>query len=243
MGTKRGIVLGLTIWGLLGTATPALAQLGPGWTGDASLSGSRTSGNTDTIDLGIRLNLKYNAEKWRHTIRTTADFGRANDKTNKQRVGMSYKLGHDLSDRTYIFGNADYFYDDFGPFEEGYFLGGGFGYELTRTDPIQWGIELGLGFRSQSEQSPSPVVSERLAARVASDFDWAFSENVKLYNNTEAQIGDFNTNVWNELGLTSNLIGNLAARISFRAEHNTNPPESREGTDTITRFGLVYKMD
>jgi putative salt-induced outer membrane protein len=50
------------------------------------------------------------------------------------------------------------------------------------------------------------------------------------------------TYIWNDIGLTATLAGNLAARASFRIDHHTDVPVGRENTDTITRFGLVYTM-
>jgi len=41
----------------LAFATTAAAQ-DTGWSGEASLSGSKTTGNTETTDLGLGLNLK-----------------------------------------------------------------------------------------------------------------------------------------------------------------------------------------
>ena len=45
----------------LATSSSAFAQFGnitEGWSGDASLTGSRTTGNTDTLDFGLGLKLK-----------------------------------------------------------------------------------------------------------------------------------------------------------------------------------------
>ena len=40
------------------SAGTANAQITEGWTGEASLAGSKTSGNTDTTDIGLGLKLQ-----------------------------------------------------------------------------------------------------------------------------------------------------------------------------------------
>ena len=60
-------------------ATPVLAQ--DGWAGEASLTGSRTTGNTETTDLGLGLRLNKDGTTWSHEFRGSADFGRVSGET------------------------------------------------------------------------------------------------------------------------------------------------------------------
>lgn len=224
----------------------ANAQIADGWAGEASLTGSQTTGNTETTDVGLGLKLAKDGDIWRHKFNASADYGRAAGSTNKQRFVLGYQIDRDISERLYAYANADYFNDDFGAFEDGYFLGTGLGYEVILPAPIGWNLEGGLGFRSQTPQSIVGVAAEtteELAARVGSDFDWTLNDNVSLYNDSELIYSKSDTNIWNEFGLTATLTGRLAARASFRVDHHTDVPVGREKTDTITRFGLVYTMD
>jgi len=145
----------------LAFATTANAQ-DDGWSGEASLSGSKTTGNTETTDLGLGLNLKKQGENWGHTFRASADFGRVSGETNKERYLLGYQIDRNFTDRLYAFGAGDYYRDEFGAFEE-----------------------------------------------------------VSFYNNSEVTYSKSNTYLWNETGLTANLMGNLAARASFRVDHKT----------------------
>lgn len=224
----------------------AHAQIADGWSGEASLTGSQTTGNTETTDVGLGLKLAKEGDVWRHKFNASADYGRAGGATNKQRFVLGYQIDRDITDRLYGYANADYFNDDFGAFEDGYFLGTGLGYEMILPDPISWNLEGGLGYRSQTAQSVAGVAApttNELAARLGSDFDWTLNESVSLYNDSELIYSESDTNIWNEFGLTATLTGRLAARASFRIDHHTDVPVGREKTDTITRFGLVYTMD
>ncbi|NNC36015.1 MAG: DUF481 domain-containing protein [Acidimicrobiales bacterium] len=222
--------------------TLASAQSDNGWAGEASLTGSKTTGNTETTDIGLGLKLAKEGEKWSHKFKALADYGESSGVNNKQRLALGYQIDRNISERMYVYGNADYFNDDFGAFKDGYFLGTGLGYKAVLPEPIGWNLEGGLGFRSQSEQEPSVITTEELALRGFSDFDYKFNDAVSLYNDTEIIYSSSDTYIWNEIGLTAQLMGNLAARASFRVDNHSNVPVGREKTDTITRFGVVYTL-
>lgn len=223
-------------------AAPAMAQ-DDGWSGEASLTGSKTTGNTETTDLGLGLKLKKVSDVWRHSFRANADFGRVSGTTNKERYALGYQIDRDLTDRLYALGNADYYRDEFGAFEQGYYIGTGLGYKAIVPGPVGWDVEAGVGYRSQKSQGPLSVTENELAVRGASKFDWALNDNVSFFNNSEIIYASSDTYLWNEAGLTATLMGNLAARASFRVDHHTDVPVGREKTDTITRFGVVYTMN
>ncbi len=220
----------------------AAAQITEGWSGEASLTGSKTTGNTETTDIGLGLRLNKESKTWRHKFDAAFDLGRVSGTTNKQRLALGYQIDRNLTDRLYAYGNADYFQDDFGAFQQGYFLGTGLGYKAIVPEPIGWDLEGGIGFRSQDEQDPSTVTTEEVALRGASDFNYQFNENVSLYNKTEILWSSSDTYIWNEIGVTAQLLGNLAARASFRIDTHSDVPVGTEKTDTITRVGVVYTI-
>jgi len=234
---------------LLAGVTTAQAQITEGWSGEASLTGSKTTGNTDTTDLGLGLKLKKETDLWRHKFKALADYGKVDGSKNKQRFALGYQIDRDINERTYIYGNADYFNDDFGAFKQGYFLGTGLGYKAILPEPVSWNLEGGAGYRSQKTQNPIPpallplsITENELALRGFSDFDWVLNENVSAYNDTEIIYSKSDTYIWNEIGLTATLAGNLAARASFRIDNHSNVPVGTKKTDTVTRFGIVYTM-
>jgi|GEM_PF-198733 len=257
---------------VLGFATTASAQddLGDGllgngftsgWSGEASLAGAKTTGNTETTDVGLALRLKKETNQWRHNIYATGDFGENDSATIKERFTAGYKLDRDLTEKLYTWGNIDYFRDDFGAFENGLFIGTGLGYKLIEPAPTGWDLEAGLGYRSQSPQRPDVPGdvtqaqfnqldlngdfdrTNELALRGASFFKHDFNENVSLFNNSEVIYSKSDTYAWNEIGVTANLMGNLAARASYRIDHHSDTLPGVKKTDTITRVGVVYSIN
>lgn len=223
-------------------SAPALAD-DNGWTGEASLTGSKTTGNTDTTDAGVSLKLEKQADIWRHKFNGSAVYGKADGLKNKERMDLSYQLDRDVSERLYVYGNGNLFQDKFGAYENGYFLGAGLGYKMTLPEPISWNLEGGAGYRSQKpRQAVATMRQNDLAIRGFSDFNYALNDNVSLYNDTEITWSDSDTYIWNDVGITAQLMGNLAARASFRVDHHTDVPTGFDKTDTTTRVGVVYTI-
>jgi len=228
-----------------------------GWSGEASLAGGKTSGNTDTEDLSLGLKLAKQGDKWGHKFDALADYGKVDGSQNKERFALGYQIDRNLNDRTYVYGNADWYSDQFGAYRNGYFVGAGLGYKVVLPDPVGWNVEAGAGYRSQLEQdfliddplNPGTQILtdgdrvNEFALRGFSDFDFAVNENVSLYNDTEVLWSESDTYIWNEIGLSAQLMGALAARISYRLDHHTDPTPGFKKTDSALRFGVVYTME
>ncbi len=237
---KKQLLLAAAL--LVATTGTAQAQILDGWSGEASLAGSKTTGNTETTDIGLGLKLNKEDGVWRHKFKALADLGKAEGETNKKRYNVGYQIDRDFNDRLYGYANAEYFSDDFGAFQEGYFAGGGLGYKVILPEPLSWNVEGGAGYRSQQEQGALGETANEFALRGFSDFDYILNDNVSLYNDTEIIHSKSDTYIWNETGITATLAGNLAARASFRIDTHSDVAVGREKTDTITRFGIVYTM-
>jgi len=237
---------------IIASAFSTLAQASEekGWSGEVGLNGAKTTGNNNTTDVGFAFKLNNRGSDWRHNLRGAADYGEAKGKTNKRRYRLGYKIGRDLAPRVYGFANADYYSEDFGAFKHGYYLGGGAGYTVLIDGPTEWRLEAGAGFRSQKARlkpnDPNGLSSrleEFASARIFSDLDHAFDESVKLTNDTELFYSDIDTFFINEIGVNSRMFGDFALRASFRIEAHTDVPNGREKVDTISRIGIVYKME
>ncbi|PHR61486.1 MAG: hypothetical protein COA43_03855 [Robiginitomaculum sp.] len=220
-------------------------NLTQGWGGEASLSGSTTSGNTKTTDIGLALHLTKQNGAWTNKFDTTYDLGKSGGVDNKNRFFIGYQLDRQINDRLYAYGNVNYYTDDFGAYKQGSFIGTGLGYKVIQENPLKWNVEAGIGYKSQKLREigiiPS-IKTDEFAVRGASDFGYIFSEAVSFYNKSEVIWSESDTYLWNDTGITANLAGNLAARFSFRVDHHTDVPFGVKKTDTITRAAIVYTL-
>jgi len=235
----KKLLISSAVLSLIASST-ASAGVMDGWSGEAGASGSRTTGNTETTDAGLNLNLVKEADVWRHKFRATADYGTISGEDAKRRFDLGYQIDRDITDRLYAYGNADYFQDEFGSFKNGYFAGAGIGYKFVLPDPLQWDLESGLGFRHQKDRLS--VTTDELAYRGASRIKYQLNDNVSVYNDTELLYSSSDTYIWNETGITAQLFGDLAARASYRIDHHSNVPVGSVKTDTISRIGVVYTL-
>jgi len=233
------------------TPTLASADMLSGWSGDASLSGSVTSGNTETTDVGLGLNLTKEDGIWRNKFDASYDLGSVSDTDTKNRLFLGYQIDRDFNDRLYGFGNVNYFKDDFGAYNTGYYAGTGLGYKALVTEPMLWNVEAGVGYRSQETQTSgtfgasdyvASVENGEIAARLGSEFDYAFNDAVSFYNDTEVLSSSSDTYIWNDAGIAAKLAGNLTAKFGVRVDTHSDVPAGSEKTDTITRAAIVYTM-
>jgi len=216
-----------------------------GWSGEASLSGSKTTGNTDTTDIGGALHLEKAGTVWKHKFDTTYDLGSSSGVDNKNRWTVGYQLDRQLNDRLYVYGNANYFTDDFGPFKNGTFIGAGLGFEVLQSDAAKWAVETGAGYRSQKTRTVGnifPTRQNEFAVRGGSRFSYQFNESVSFFNNSEVIWSDSDTYLWNDAGITAQVAGNLSTRFNFRVDYHSDVPTGIKNTDTITRIALVYTI-
>jgi len=230
---------------ILALIAPAAIAANTGWSGEASLSGSKTTGNTNTTDIGMAVKLAKQDQEWKNKFNTTFDLGTANNISNKKRWTVGYQLDRQLNEQLYVYGNANYFSDDFGAFKQGSFIGAGLGFDAINSEAAKWEVEAGTGYRSQKSRGTilvAPARKDELAFRGSSNLTYKFNEQVSFFNTTELVWSNSDRYLWNDVGITANIGGNLAARFNFRVDNHSTVAIGIKNTDTITRAALVYTL-
>jgi len=240
-------------------ASPAFAQdvSEDGWTGEGSMSAGTTTGNTETTDLGIGVNAARKLGLWTTGVELVADYGELDGIESRNRYFLAGQVDRDLSEKLYAFGRTSYEVDEFSGFESRTFVGGGLGYHIFKGDTLAWSVEGGPGFKID-EVRPFATVLDETGAVVtpaiegmteesvafigASDYSYAFNDNVTFTNTTSILYAQESTQIGNVVAITAALSDALSARFSFDVRHDTNPPMGFEDTDTATRISLVYAL-
>ncbi|MEL7042601.1 MAG: DUF481 domain-containing protein [Pseudomonadota bacterium] len=240
--------------GAAAIALPAHAQDATenGWSGEGSLSAAVTTGNTETTDLGLGVDVVRTQDVWKVGLLANADYGETDGEETKNRIFLGSNLDRQITDRMFGFGQLSYEIDEFSGFESRTFIGGGLGYDILAGEQTTWTIRGGPGFKIDELEAvldettdPATVVTpssteESLGATARSRFLHQFNDNVKFTNDTNVIYADTSTQIGNISALTATLIDQLSARVSFEVRHDTNPVEGFEDTDTISRVSLVY---
>ena len=239
---------------LMVCATASAEATDNGWSGEGAFSAGYTSGNTETSDLGIGLDLSKLSGVWTYNANFVVDYGEQDGIESRNRVFLAGQIDRALGERAYVFGRATYEVDQFTGFDSRSFLGAGFGYTIFDHDDVTWSISGGPGVKIDEVKRiittdssgaaliiPAETVTS-LGAVARSEYGYNFNENVALTNDTNATYGEESTQLENILALTAALNSSLSARISFEVRHDTNPPEGFEATDTATKLSVIYSF-
>lgn len=228
-------------------ASPALAQTPApqAWTGEGVFGAGVTTGNTDTEDFSIAVRGKHTGGFWSQSGEITADYGETDDIATKERYAAALQSDFLFGDHTSAFVRGTWEHDEFSGFENRYFVGAGLAYKLIVSEPTQWILQGGPGYRIDELRPIAPVraqTEESFGATAGSRFQHKFSPGAVLTNDTEVTYADTSTQYKNTLALTFDIIGAFKARISYEIRHETDPLPGFKANDTASRFSLVYKV-
>ena len=231
-----------------GFASAASAQAT--WTGEGALSAGTTTGNTETTDIGLSLDLNRETQVWTLGVEAAADYGETDGEETRNRIFLAGQLDRQINDRLYGFGRTSYELDEFSGFESRLFVGGGLGYDILTGDRATWSVEGGPGLKIDEVEDtvddmmmvvPGETI-ESFSIFAASNYAFQFNENVGFTNDTNVLYAEESTQINNSAALTAKLTDALSARFSFDVRHDTAPPMGFEDTDTATRISLVYAI-
>ncbi len=223
-----------------GTATAQSQPFFNGWTGEGNLGAGITTGNTDTVDIGVGLKLAKEFGPWKVSADGGYDFGQVDGVDNRNRWWVGSQVSRDFTDRLYGFGDVGYEEDQFSGFESRLFLGVGAGYHVSKDKPLLWSVEVAPGYRRSVLDIIPSITTNDFAVRGSSKFAYHFNDNVNFTNDTDVIWTDTSTQTVNTAALNAKLTEALSARISFQVRHETDPPLGFVNTDTATRVSIVY---
>lgn len=222
------------------------------WTGEGELGGFRNTGNSSNVGLSGGIKLAKDAVKWRLKFRARADFQRSNGVTSREQYAAALEPEYKINDRLFIYGLAQYDRDQFQGFSSRYTISGGIGYTVVKEKDINLAVKAGPAWRLTEFTDGGSDSS--LAGLIGLDLGWQIAKNLKLTQGAGATIASdaqsltsanvifsSGTNTLTATtGLDAKINGKLTARFSYAIEHETNPPDGSEKTDTLSRATLVY---
>ena len=240
--------------GLAAAATLSVSAQEASWNGEGSLSAGSTTGNTDTSDIGIGIDVARTAQLWTVGGELIADYAQNEGEETKNRTFLAGQLDRQLTDRAYSFGRVSHERDEFSGFTSRTFAGVGAGYQVFASDRTNWTVEGGPGIKIDEieditvldvmmmEQIEPGDTVESFSVIGASNYAFDFNDAVRFTNDTNAIYAEESTQFSNITAITASLTNAFSARVSFDVRHDTNPPIGFESTDTATRVSLVYAI-
>lgn len=237
---------------IVAAALPAYAE--GAWTGEGAVSAGMTTGNTETTEAGVSVDVDRATGDWSLGLQLSGDYGEQDGIESRNRYFIGTDVERDFNDTMFSFGRASYEVDQFTGFDSRTFVGGGVGWHVLDDEDHNWTIRGGPGYKIDEVKERMvpdgmggmlliPASTEQSIGAVGqSEYFYAFNEAVSFSNKTNVVYGQESTQVNNVTALTATLNGHLAARVSFDVRHDTSPQPTFEATDTATRFSLVYTL-
>lgn len=227
----------LMVFALTG-ASLAQAQEERAYDASISLGYVDTSGNTDTTTFNTEFLLTWRTEMWTHNLKFQGLGSQENSVTRAERYYLEDKSDFNLDGDHYVYAKGTYTDDRFSGFDNQASVSGGYGRHLLRTDSFEVQGFVGAGYR-QNNLIDGETEGERIFT-LGQDLKWQISDNARLTQAFNSEIGEDLSVSRFEMGLESNIIDRLAMKLSFQARHTSEVPVETKKTDTLTSVSLVY---
>lgn len=213
-----------------------------GWSGVGELGYVKTSGNTDSSALNVRLEFIRTTERWRYRFAGTALTTSEDGNKDNERYTAEAQADRKLGEKGYLFGVYRYDADKFGSYDPSQTATIGYGHELMKSEKHVMKGEIGVGYRKLDERVTGESESD-VILRLLLDDAWQVFSTTAWTNRLLIETGSNNTfTQWNT-GLTVSMTDAFALKLGFELRNNSKvPPGDTEKTDTITSVNLVYNF-
>lgn len=228
----------------------AIEQAGPldRWSGKGEIGAFTASGNSSSTGLTAALELSRTGNEWTHSLRARADYQRDNARTSREQFFGAYEPRYQVGDNIFAYGLAQYERDRLQGYSARYALSGGLGITVFDGPALDLSAKAGPAYRHT--QFVAGGSENSLNALVGLDVDWRFDEGLTLTQDANlvaaaggeavAIIGGRSTSITLVTGLDAKVTNRLTTRLAFTLDYDSNPPTGAVGTDTLSRFTLVY---
>lgn len=210
------------------------------WSGKVDLGGFITTGNSNTSGVSASVNLLRDGLAWRQKVKGQIDYQRSLGVTTREHYLVSYEPNYKVTDRTYIYGAAQYESDRFLGYYDRFSTSVGAGFSVVKTSRTRLDLEIGPAFRATDFTDHTNQNS--IAARGSLDFSVQLPYGVKLTQSASGYLERYNSTLTGTTALNAKLFGPLAAQLSYNVQYESQPPIGNVSTDTITRAGLSYSF-
>nr|WP_262411501.1 DUF481 domain-containing protein [Halomonas utahensis] len=226
-------------------AAPAVAQESDEWSGSVELGLVETSGNTEETTVSGEADVTRDWNDWRQNVLLQSRYAEQGGERTAERYSASTQLDYKFNPNDFVFVRGRYSNDDFSGYQFQASTSAGYGRRLWSEGDSHFDLSSGLGYRySKFDEREPGEGDEREGAigRLAGDFRYQLSETAHFRQEaeTEVSLDDGEAMSRSVTSLQANVNSSLALKLSYTVEHDSNPPEDTERTDTITAVTLLY---
>lgn len=211
------------------------------WKGDAELGILATNGNTKTKNITAKGQAVNERDLWRHTLKAEILNSSDTGVTTAERYNASGKSDYKLTEKSFVFGLLTYENDRFSGYDYRTTETLGYGRNIIKSDNLNLDLEAGLGARQSKVTDTGDKLNEGLL-HLAGNLGWKLSDTSTFTEELSSDVGKESTVSKSVTGLKTQIMGNLASKITYTAKYTTKVPSSVRQFDTETAVTLVYSF-
>jgi putative salt-induced outer membrane protein len=231
-------------------AAPALAQTTPpppppGWEGSAGAGLAMTSGNSDTSTVNAAYDLKRDTGG-PLVLRSTGLFlyGKSQDVLTSDRLSLDGRLERKLTERTSVFGQAQYLRDEFKSIDYLVAPTTGVSHLLVTNDRTELGVDAAVG--GVWEKNPGFDTDLDGAFTAGQKFSHKITETTEFTEKVAAlwKMDDFEDALYTfGAGIAASVTTATQLKIEFLDTYKARPLPGVQKNDIATLVSFVYKFD
>lgn len=214
--------------------------------GEAELGVLATSGNTEETKVNGRLGLVHETARWRNSGDFSSRYSKTEGETTTEEYQAALEADYKFDDKQYWFVRGAWEDDRFSGYDFESTLTTGYGNRFWQVGERSFlDLSAGVGYRYNKLReidADGDDVEEEAIARLAAQFDYAFTDTALFRQklSTEIGMGDNNTISQSETALHTSIVGSLSLKTAFRVKHVSDAPAGSDKTDTETSLSLLY---
>ena len=245
------VILGIIV-ALCTTAVTALpAEPDVDWKRNIALGMNLTSGNTDTSLYTTDLSAKKKGTANEFDISGQFSYGEADNEKTEEHGKLEGQYNRLLTDRSYIYVNSGYSYDNIALLDYRFAAGPGWGHYLIKSADHSLSMEIGASFLSEKSDLPADTAAsvdareDTIVARVVQKYNIALSKTARIWQSAEYLAHADDTDIYflnAELGLEAAINSQFSLRLTIKERYDSDPPPEVKKRDIATAVSLVCNL-
>lgn len=238
LSTVRTILIAMTL------VSPACAEeKASSWQGNAALSFSRSTGNTNGTTYSFSVDEARSTENDKLTAYASALYGKSQGIVSADKTRLGSRYDHNLSPTLFGFGQVEFEQDRMANLELRSGIGGGLGYHVVKEVDLTFDVFGGLSHNRSDMMNGGTVNTSEVI--MAEESTHNLTQNTRLkqklsyYPSTQTG-GEYRTVF--DSSLVVNLNSTIGLSVSLQHKYNSDIGTGVKHSDTVFLTGLNIKL-
>jgi putative salt-induced outer membrane protein len=210
------------------------------YNGNVELGYINTSGNTQTQSLNAKAKVVAAYDSWQQAIALQALNSSDKQTTTAERYSAQLKTDYRFTKKQYAYGLLGYENDRFSGYDYRASISLGYGQRVIDEKKGRLELEGGPGVRN-SKLSDDGTKNESIL-RLAGKLSWQVAESSLFEQDLSTEIGTDTAISKSSTSLSTQVVGNLAMKLSYTVQYTNPVPQGLKKRDSETSVTLVYKF-